>query len=152
MAKPIDTDYELDDVLSTYRLDGSMLKAKARVLLEDWVERIYPRIQDETTPTNTLLDIGKVLIELGDMKPKNQVTQQASGPGFSITINIPQNDGKAPIVIEGSAQQIDPEDDDEQDTITSSDDEDAADTKAISSVEQSVGFMLPDFDLEEDDG
>lgn len=123
-----DSDYDMDEVLSTYRLDGSMLRAKSRVLLEDWIERIYPRIQDPQVPTSTLLDIGRTLIELGDMKPKNQPTETRSGPGFSITINVPQADGREAIVIEGVANA----------------DEDAEDTDK---------FQIPDFNLsEEDDG
>ena len=102
MAKP-DSDYNMDEVLGTYRLDGSMLRSKSRVLLEDWIERIYPRMQDDTTPTSTLLDIGKTLIELGDMKPKTNSQPVQQGPGFSITINIPQAEGKPPITIEGTA-------------------------------------------------
>ena len=133
------TDYDMDEVLGTYRLDGSMLRAKSRVLLEDWIERIYPRLQDESTPTSTLLDIGKTLIELGDMKPKTNAQPQNTGPGFSITINIPQSDGKPPITIEGTATQVEEEGDVPQ--LLESNDDDLLDE-----------IPVPDFDLEEDDG
>lgn len=138
----INTDYDLDEVLSTYRLDGSMLRSKSRVLLEDWIERIYPRIQDESTPTSTLLDIGKVLIELGDMKPKTNAQPVNTGPGFSITINIPQSEGKAPIVIEGVASTI--EDDlAEADELLEATTDDLLDNCT-------GGIAVPDFSINDD--
>lgn len=139
MAKP-DSDYNMDEVLSTYRLDGSMLRSKSRVLLEDWIERIYPRMQDDTTPTSTLLDIGKTLIELGDMKPKTNSQPVQQGPGFSITINIPQAEGKPPITIEGTALPVESVEEQEVDALL----EDAAE-------ETFNAIPVPDFDLEEDD-
>lgn len=139
MAKP-DSDYNMDEVLSTYRLDGSMLRSKSRVLLEDWIERIYPRMQDDTTPTSTLLDIGKTLIELGDMKPKTNAQPVNTGPGFSITINIPQAEGKPPITIEGTALPVESVEEQEVEAFL----EDAAE-------ETLNAIPVPDFDLEEDD-
>jgi hypothetical protein len=131
----IDTDYDMDEVLGTYRLDGSMLRTKARILLEDWIERIYPRLQDTTTPTSTLLDIGKTLIELGDMKPKTNAQPVATGPGFSITINIPQSNGAEPIVIEGTPVAAEPEPDDFLDQIN---------------TDVAKGIAIPDFNADED--
>lgn len=139
MAKP-DSDYNMDEVLGTYRLDGSMLRSKSRVLLEDWIERIYPRMQDDTTPTSTLLDIGKTLIELGDMKPKTNSQPVQQGPGFSITINIPQAEGKPPITIEGTALPVESVEEQEVEAFL----EDAAE-ETLSAI------PVPDFDLEEDD-
>ena len=139
MAKP-DSDYNMDEVLNTYRLDGSMLRSKSRVLLEDWIERIYPRMQDDTTPTSTLLDIGKTLIELGDMKPKTNAQPVNTGPGFSITINIPQAEGKPPITIEGTALPVESVEEQEVEAFL----EDAAE-ETLSAI------PVPDFDLEEDD-
>lgn len=139
MAKP-DSDYNMDEVLGTYRLDGSMLRSKSRVLLEDWIERIYPRMQDDTTPTSTLLDIGKTLIELGDMKPKTNAQPVQQGPGFSITINIPQAEGKPPITIEGTALPVESVEEQEVEAFL----EDAAE-ETLSAI------PVPDFDLEEDD-
>lgn len=133
MAKP-DSDYNMDEVLNTYRLDGSMLRSKSRVLLEDWIERIYPRMQDDTTPTSTLLDIGKTLIELGDMKPKTSAQSVATGPTMTITINIPQSEGKKPIVIEGVSQVIDSAED-EGDAFL---------------PEPPAGISIPDFELNSD--
>jgi len=108
-----DRDYELREVLDTYRRDGSMVREKARVLVEDWLDRIYPRMTDDTIPTSALLEIGKTLIELGDLKPKKDVALANQGPGFSITINIPQSDGKAPITIEGTATPVEQDEEDD---------------------------------------
>lgn len=98
-----DTDYDLPTLLGTYRKDGSLIREKARVLVEDWLDRIYPRMQDPDTPTSSLLAIGETLIKLGDMAPKAG-TGAPAGPAFSITINIPQGDGKDAITITGTAQ------------------------------------------------
>lgn len=98
-----DRDYKLAEVLETYRKDGSLIREKARVLLEDWFDRIYPRLADPDTPTSTLIDISKILVEVGDMKPKATSTAP-QGPGFSITINIPQPDGRPPITVTSIAE------------------------------------------------
>lgn len=98
----VDRDYELREVLDTYRRDGSMIQGKSRVLLEELLEKLYPHMCNPEASAGTILDIGKFLMELGDMKPK-AAAQQQSGPGFSITISIPQADGKPPITIEGVA-------------------------------------------------
>lgn len=97
-----DTDYNLPDLLGTYRKDGSLIREKARVLVEDWLDRIYPRMQDPETPTSTLLAIGESLIRLGDLAPKQGAQGAPAGAGFSITINIPQQNGES-ITITGRA-------------------------------------------------
>ena len=86
MAK--DTDYSLPEVLDTYRKDGSLIREKARVLAEQWLDQIYPRLVDPEIPTPQLLDIGKELFKLGDLLPKTNAPTGPSGPAFSISINI----------------------------------------------------------------
>lgn len=129
-----DTDYKLEDVLNTYRLDGSMSKAKSRVLHEQVLDVIYERILDQTTPTNTIVDIAKHLAEVGDLRPKTNAQPVQQGPGFSISIVIPQQDGKEPIVIDAKAvEPVDAEEDEPE------------------LIEQSCGGVMPiavpDFDL-----
>jgi len=104
-----DTDYNLEDVLNTYRLDGSMSKAKSRVLHEQVLDVIYERIRDQMTPTNTIVDIAKHLAEVGDLRPKTNAQPVQQGPGFSISIVIPQGDGTQPIVIDAKADPVDAE-------------------------------------------
>jgi hypothetical protein len=104
----VDADYVLDDVMRTYRLDGTMAREKARVLVEGpWMDRVYHAIMDPELPRSTLLAIGQTLIKLGDLEPKKDAPAAQAGPGFSITINIPQQDGKPPITIKGTSQAID---------------------------------------------
>jgi len=98
----IDTDYDLEKALETYRKDGSLIREKARMLVEKWLDQVYPRMVSSETPTSVLLDMGKALMELGDLKPKNQPVPQQQGAGFSITINVPSPNGGKPVVIEGT--------------------------------------------------
>ena len=50
------------------------------------------------------------LVDWGDLKPKNSLGQ-ASGPGFSITINLPSTPNSAPktLVLEAETPQNTPE-------------------------------------------
>lgn len=89
-----DTDYSLPEVLDTYRKDGSLIREKARVLAETWLDQIYPRLVDQDTPTPQLLDIGKELFKLGDLLPKVNAPTGPSGPAFSISINIGEDASK----------------------------------------------------------
>ena len=138
-----DRDYELKEVLDTFRRDGSMIREKSRVLVEDWLERLYPRMADPGIPTSALLEIGKTLIELGDLKPKKELAQTSQGPAFSITINIPQSDGKPPITIEGYAT----ERDDEAPTTSESPD---MQEMVAALPERTTQFTAPGFELDSD--
>lgn len=86
---PKDADYSLPAALDVYRKDGTLLREKARMLAEKWVDQIYPRLVDPDTPTPQLLDIGKELFKLGDLLPKTNAPTGPTGPAFSITINVP---------------------------------------------------------------
>jgi hypothetical protein len=100
-ATPVEepsSDYELQQVLAAMRRDGSLIREKARVLTEDGLAELYRRMQDGELSTSTFLDVMKYLAEVGDLKPKQHNTPQ-SGPGFSITINIPQEKTE-PITLE----------------------------------------------------
>jgi hypothetical protein len=112
-----DTDYDLEDVLGTYRLDGSMSKAKSRVLHEQVLDIIFERIRDHTTPTNTIVDIAKHLAEVGDLRPKTNAQPVQQGPGFSISIVIPQQDGKEPIIIDAKPDVAPVESEEEEDGV-----------------------------------
>ena len=83
-------EYDLPATILEAQLDGSMQRRKARMLVDVWLDKVYGRIMDGDTKTTDLLDAGKALIELGDLKPK-QAPQQ-TGTGFSITINLPGGD------------------------------------------------------------
>ena len=83
-------EYDLPATILEAQLDGSMQRRKARMLVDVWLDKVYGRIMDGDTKTTDLLDAGKALIELGDLKPKQ--TPQQTGTGFSITINLPGGD------------------------------------------------------------
>lgn len=136
MSTPVDTDYDLDKVLNTFRLDGSMNKMKARVLHEQALEELFERLTNETTPTNMIIDIARHLAEVGDLRPKASSQPVQQGPGFSISIVIPQSDGKEPIVIDAKPTEVELEDEEE--------------TPFDAIEHQSDGVMpipVPDFDL-----
>lgn len=99
-------DYELREVLDVFRRDGSLIKEKARVLTEEGLERLYARMILDDLPTSAFLDIMKYLAEIGDLKPKQSKEPVNTGPGFSITINIPQPDGKPPIILEAESHRV----------------------------------------------
>lgn len=132
-----DRDYKLQEVLETYRRDGSLIREKSRVLVETWLDQIYPRLVDPDMPTSGLIEIGKTLIELGDLKPKNAVQANTSGPGFSIVIQLPH--AGAPItVIDSTAVAVkNPEE-----QLEASDE--------LSAMPEHIGIKVPDFDLNDD--
>ena len=105
-----DRDYNPADVLDTYRIDGSMIRTKSRVLVEDLLDKFYMRMQDSTLANGTLIEIAKILIELGDLKPKANAPTGPTAPAMSITINIPNQNGGEPINITASSQPVTPSD------------------------------------------
>ena len=135
-----DRDYELEKVLDTYRRDGSMIREKSRVMTEEGLEPLYRRMVDPDIPTSALLEIMKFLSELGDLKPKKELAQTNQGPAFSITINIPQSDGKPPITIEGTASPV----------TSDPDDTDANEDMVAALPERTTQFTAPGFDLDTD--
>ncbi len=139
-----DTDYDLEEVLEAKRLDGSLIRDKSRALIEVGLDKVYPRLVDPDIPTSALMEIMKYLAEIGDMKPKKEAVQAATGPGFSITINIPQAGGAPPITIEGTATPVSTEFDDE-------DDEDEEEpTLALTGEPPEVNFNTLDFQFNTD--
>lgn len=137
-----DRDYKTADVLEVYRKDGSMIREKSRVLVEVWLDKIYPRLVDPDLPTSGLLEIGKALVELGDLKPKNTTLQQTTGPGFSITINIPQS-GQTIDVIEGTSEVVTkPRKSKAKVRIEELD--------ALPPMPDHIGIKVPDFELTDD--
>jgi hypothetical protein len=100
-----DRDYDFDEVMETYRKDGSLLRAKSRIILEErFLPEAYRRLGDEAAPTSAVVEIAKVLVDIGDVKPK-QNTPPTQGPGFSITINLPGSDNP-PITISSPAHHV----------------------------------------------
>lgn len=102
-----DSDYELEKALEIKRRDGSLIREKSRMLLEEGLPTIYARMSAQDVSTSAFMEIMKYLAELGDMKPKTAAPVVVPGAGFSITINVPQNAvGPAPVIIEGTASPV----------------------------------------------
>jgi hypothetical protein len=89
---------------------GFSFSAKSRVLAEDLLPSAYHMARDPDVPAAVRAKILENLVDWGDLKPKNSANASA-GPGFSITINIP-NVGQTPaktIVLEAETPQKSPE-------------------------------------------
>lgn len=68
--------------------NGFSFAAKSRVLAEDLLPTAYHMARDMDIPAATRAKLIENLVEWGDLRPKNSANS-ASGPGFSITFNIP---------------------------------------------------------------
>ena len=73
---------------------GFSFSAKSRVLAEDLLPSAYHMARDPDVPAAVRAKILENLVDWGDLKPKN-TSNAGAGPGFSITINIP-NVGQTP--------------------------------------------------------
>lgn len=87
------TQYEAD-----LREAGFSFEAKSKVLAEDLLPTAYHMAKDPDVPAATRAKMIENLVEWGNLKPKNS-NLQASGPGFSITFNIPSTQNTAPQTI-----------------------------------------------------
>jgi hypothetical protein len=70
-----------------YEKSGFTFKVKAKVLTEDVFEQAYKFAKSTETSLLQKLEFIKVGAKLADMEPKN-TAQVATGPAFSITINL----------------------------------------------------------------
>lgn len=74
---------------------GFSFSAKARVLAEDLLPTLYHMAKDLDTPAAVRRQAITDIVEWAELKPKtNQIAQ--TGPGFSITINLPSVGNSAP--------------------------------------------------------
>lgn len=76
---------------------GWSFSAKAKVLAEDLLPTVYGMAKDVDVPAAVRQKLIENLVEWGDLKPKT-TGMPVTGPGFSITINVP---GVAPSVMNG---------------------------------------------------
>lgn len=86
---------------------GFSFSAKARVLAEDLLPTLYHMAKDSDVPAAVRRQAITDIVEWAELKPKtNQIAQ--TGPGFSITINIPSvgNTPQQAIVLEAVATEI----------------------------------------------
>ena len=84
---------------------GHTVKVKAAWMAENLLDDMYLRAKSADASINQVQESIKILAKLADLEPKG-VQQVASGPGFSVVINIPQvktDDGKT---IEATTQEL----------------------------------------------
>ena len=88
------------------RENGFSFSAKSRVLAEDLLPDAYFLARDANIPPAVRVKMIENLVEWAELKPKKDQGQLAVGAGFSITINLPDQEQKTPkereIVIEHS--------------------------------------------------
>lgn len=88
---------EVSRVRAQLEKDGRMAQNKARLMALDILEQCYAIAMSGDTKLDDKLEALRVIAKLADMEPKtNQKT--ASGPAFSITLNLPQH--QEPLVID----------------------------------------------------
>jgi len=84
----------VDMYVKELRDSGFSFSAKARVLAEDLLPTLYHMAKDDDVPAAVRRQAITDIVEWAELKPKtNQIAP--SGPGFSITINLPSI-GNAP--------------------------------------------------------
>lgn len=69
------------------RRSGWTFKAKAALMAEDMLEETYLAAK-QSDSVGTKLEVAKYLTKIADLEPRTNAVQQ-TGPGFSITINLP---------------------------------------------------------------
>jgi hypothetical protein len=72
---------------SKLEAEGVTFKYKMRLLAEDSIEHAYRIAKSSNTPLPQVLEFAKLAAKLADMEPR-QDRNVASGPGFSININL----------------------------------------------------------------
>lgn len=86
---------------------GFSFSAKARVLAEDLLPTLYHMAKDSDVPAAVRRQAITDIVEWAELKPKtNQIAQ--TGPGFSITINIPStaNSPQQTMILEAKTPEI----------------------------------------------
>ena len=149
MENPItttDDNYDIDAELERRRADGSLIKMKARMLLEtEGLPAVFGMLKSEKVPEALKLEANKFLMKLGDLEPK-QSQQVATGPGFSITINLGEsNEPKTVSVAPASIAEVSSDDEVVEGELVET---------ILSSVEElppaPTQFKIPDFSFADD--
>lgn len=90
------------------RDNGFSFSAKARVLAEDLLPTLYHMAKDLDTPAAVRRQAITDIVEWAELKPKTNAVAQ-TGPGFSITINLPSTPNSAPqtLILDTKTVEID---------------------------------------------
>lgn len=86
---------------------GFSFSAKARVLAEDLLPTLYHMAKDVDVPAAVRRQAITDIVEWAELKPKTNAVA-ASGPGFSITINLPStaNSPQQTLILEAETPEI----------------------------------------------
>lgn len=69
--------------------EGHPIRAKARWMTDKLMDEVFLKAKCSSAPLGQVLDAVKTMAKIGDLEPKNIVAPGASGPAFSVVINIP---------------------------------------------------------------
>jgi len=83
----------VDAYCNELRDNGFSFAAKAKILAEDLLVTSYHMARDPDVPAAVRAKIHENFVEWADLKPKKD-QNTVSGPGFSITINLPATEQK----------------------------------------------------------
>jgi hypothetical protein len=84
---------------------GHTARVKARWMTEQLMDEVYIRAKNAASPLPQLLDAVKTLAKIGDLEPKQEKVQQATGPGTSVQIIFSGAPGDKPEVRIGPAEE-----------------------------------------------
>ena len=96
----------VDAYTTDLKENGYSFAAKSKVLAEDLLPTAYHMVLDPDTPAAVRAKILENLVEWADLKPK-KTSEDAAGPGFSITFNIPGASVQATLAKPPAADVID---------------------------------------------
>ena len=150
MDNPItqtDDHYDIDTELERRRMDGSLIRMKARMLLEaEGLPAVFRMLKDGEVPGSLKLEANKFLMKLGDLEPK-AAQQVATGPGFSININLGDTNESKTISVAAAT------------ITTDSSDDEVVEGELVETILSSVEdlppspngpFRIPDFSFDDD--
>lgn len=89
MSKNPQFQYYKAQYLTDLKENGFSVQAKSKILVEDLLADMYHAIKDTEQPLASRVKAFDTLVDLSDVRPKNNVQSQNTGNGFSITINFP---------------------------------------------------------------
>jgi hypothetical protein len=86
-----------------FERNGMTFRLKAGLMAEEMMSQMFKQAIANDTSIMQKLSVFNSLVDVAGLKPdkKQEAASAVSAPKFSITINIPQTGGPAPITIDG---------------------------------------------------
>lgn len=72
-----------------YEKTGFTVKLKAVLMVEPLMDKYFRLAMEDRAPHALVGDVLKFMTKIGDLEPRGVVAANNAGPGFSISINIP---------------------------------------------------------------